>query len=135
MEEEDGPPFFRWLEEIESQINHNEYRASIGLPALAHQSSMDSYADEEARMDSQSGVAHSAFGTCGESAQNECPNYGSTDGVLNTCLQAMWNEGPGQPYSEHGHYINMTNTAYHSASCGFYRTDGGTLWAVFNFYR
>jgi hypothetical protein len=45
----------------------------------------------------------------------------------------MWDEGPGEPYSVHGHYINMTNPLYGMVACGFYETGGGSVWAVQNF--
>jgi uncharacterized protein YkwD len=45
----------------------------------------------------------------------------------------MWDEGPGEPYSVHGHYINMTNPSYSMVACGFYETGGGSVWAVQNF--
>ncbi|HUI92469.1 MAG TPA: CAP domain-containing protein [Chitinivibrionales bacterium] len=113
----------------------NSLRATIGLGPLTYWSDKDSCSDTEARDDSQSGVAHGAFGRCGESAQNECPGYGSTGSIVGGCLQAMWDEGPGQPYSQHGHYINMTNTAYSKVSVGFYTTPSGSVWTVFNFYQ
>lgn len=66
-------------------------------------------------------------------AQNECPGSGSTDQVVEGCLQAMWDEGPGEPYSAHGHYINMTNSRYSMVACGFYETSDGRIWSVQNF--
>jgi hypothetical protein len=45
----------------------------------------------------------------------------------------MWDEGPGEPYSAHGHYINMTNPSYTMVACGFYETAGGSVWSVQNF--
>jgi hypothetical protein len=112
----------------------NSLRATIGLGPLVYRTQKDSCTDRQARQDSESGVAHGAFGQCGEQAQNECPGYGSQSSIVNGCLVSMWNEGPGQPYSQHGHYINMTNTAYTKVSVGFYTTPSGSVWAVFNFY-
>jgi len=66
-------------------------------------------------------------------AQNECPGWGSTEQVITGCLQAMWDEGPGEPYQEHGHYINMTNPSYTMVACGFHETPNGSLWSVQNF--
>jgi hypothetical protein len=109
-------------------------RATIGLPALTFLPAKDTCSDDEARNDCITGVAHGAFGQCGEMAQNECPGYGSTGSIVDGCLTAMWDEGPGQPYSQHGHYINMTNTAYTKVSVGFYAASSGSVWAVFNFY-
>jgi hypothetical protein len=45
----------------------------------------------------------------------------------------MWDEGPGEPYSAHGHYINMTNSSYSMVACGFYETADGSFWSVQNF--
>ena len=112
----------------------NQYRSTIGLPPLAHYSLGDSCADSEAYSDSQSGIAHGAFGSCGEWAQNECPGWPSLSSICNNCLQDMWNEGLGEPYSVHGHYINMANNAYTAVSVGFSKTSGSNIWAVFDFY-
>jgi len=45
----------------------------------------------------------------------------------------MWAEGPGDDFSAHGHYINMSSTQYTMASCGFHTTGGASVWAVQNF--
>jgi len=111
----------------------NGFRATLDLPPLARWKDAESCADDQARQDSESGIAHGAFGQCEESAQNECPGWGSYDEIIEGCLQMMWDEGPGEPYSEHGHYINMTNTAYTEVACGFYTTPDGAVWAVQDF--
>jgi hypothetical protein len=111
----------------------NDFRDTIGMGPLARWEDAESCADDEARQDSESGVAHGAFGQCDEWAQNECPGWPSVDDVIQGCLQSMWNEGPGEPYSEHGHYINMTNESYTKVACGFYETPDATIWAVQNF--
>jgi hypothetical protein len=112
----------------------NAYRATLSLPPFAGWTSASSCADGEAKSDSQTGTAHGAFGQCGESAQNECPGWpGPPDSLLAGCLKMMWDEGPGQPFSAHGHYINMSSTAYTSVSCGFSQTPTGSWWAVQNF--
>ena len=112
----------------------NEYRSTIGVPPLTRYTQGDACADNEARLDSQSGIPHGAFGTCGIYAQNECPEYSSLGSICNTCLQQMWDEGPGEPYSAHGHYINMANTTYTKISIGFYQDSSHKVWAIFNFY-
>ena len=43
-----------------------------------------------------------------------------------------WN-GPGEPFSEHGHYINMTRASFSMVACGFYEAGGSKVWAVQNF--
>jgi hypothetical protein len=112
----------------------NAYRASIGMGPLIHAVDKDACTGLQAQQDSQTDRAHGAFGQCGESAQNECPGWGSEQAICDGCLQSMWDEGPGEPYSAHGHYINMTNSRYTQVSCGFYTTGSGEVWAVFNFY-
>lgn len=111
----------------------NEFRATESLPPLERWRSAESCADDEARQDAASGVAHGAFNQCEESAQNECPGWSSLDDIIDGCLQMMWDEGPGEPYSAHGHYINMSNTAYTEVACGFHVTDSGAVWSVQDF--
>ena len=94
-------------------------------------------ADMQAEYDGMGAGAHGGFraGICSPSgrAQNECPGYSSMGQVIGTCLQQMWDEGPGEPFSAHGHYINMTNPAHSRVACGFYTTPSGRVWAVQNF--
>jgi uncharacterized protein YkwD len=111
----------------------NEFRATLDLPALARWTDAETCADDQARQDSESDSFHGAFGQCDEYAQNECPGWGSVDQIVDGCLQMMWDEGPGEPYSEHGHYINMTNTSYTEVACGFYTTPDGAVWSVQDF--
>ena len=116
----------------------NEYRATLNLPPYARWKEGEPCADKEAKSDSETGQAHGAFRTCEdiaekENAQNECPGWPSLDSIVNGCLDAMWDEGPG-PWDEgHGHYINMTSTSYTKVACGFYVTPDGSVWAVQNF--
>jgi hypothetical protein len=109
----------------------NGYRASVQQAPLARDPSSEACDDEESRLDSRANRAHGSFGRCGERAQNACPNYpGATvDAVLATCLQQMFDEGPGG-----GHYVNMTSTKYTRASCGFEALPGGRIWTVQNFF-
>ncbi|MBN2343720.1 MAG: hypothetical protein JXX29_09280 [Deltaproteobacteria bacterium] len=111
----------------------NGFRATLDLPPLERWTDGESCADSEARSDAMTNTAHGAFGQCDEWAQNECPGWDSVESVISGCLQMMWDEGPGEPYSEHGHYINMTSTSYTRVACGFYETGTGTVWAVQNF--
>ncbi len=111
----------------------NGYRASIGLPPYARWTANETCVDGQGLSDSQTGVPHSAFGQCSEWAQNECPGWpGTATSVIGSCLQVMWNEGPG-PFSTHGHYINMSNPAYTKVACGFAVLPNGTVWAVQDF--
>lgn len=106
------------------------------LPPLERWNEAEGCADQHSEYDS-SRSAHAGFrdDICSPrgSAQNECPGWGSTQQIVSGCLQAMWDEGPGEPYSEHGHYINMTNPEYTRVACGFYETGDGRFWSVQNF--
>jgi len=112
----------------------NGYRASIGLPPYARWTAKETCVDGEALADSQAGQPHSAFGQCSEFAQNECPGWpGTPSTMIGSCLQAMWNEGPGSNFATHGHYINMTSTTYTKVACGFAVLSNGTVWAAQDF--
>jgi hypothetical protein len=112
----------------------NAYRDTLGLPHYARWSTAEPCADGEAQSDSISGVAHGAFGSCGEWAQNECPGWPQPyERVVEDCLAMMWAEGPGADFNQHGHYINMSSTQYSEVACGFYTTPGGAVWAVQDF--
>lgn len=106
------------------------------LPPLQRWTEGESCADQHSEYDSTRS-AHSGFRdnicTPGGWAQNECPGWNSEQHIVTGCLQAMWDEGPGEPYIEHGHYINMTNPSYSMVACGFYETPGGDFWSVQNF--
>ena len=111
------------------------YRATLGVPALTPWPAENTCVDGEAKTDSVSGTAHSAFGTCGELAQDECPGWGSVDSIAGAkgCLDAMWAEGPGADFSKHGHYINMSNAKYTKVACGYTVTPTGDVWAAQDF--
>jgi hypothetical protein len=112
----------------------NMYRASIDVPPVQRWVDAEPCSNDEAQSDAMTNTPHGAFGQCGEFAQNECPGWpGPVNQLLDGCLAQMWAEGPGEPFSEHGHYINMSNPAYTQVACGFYETNQGTYWAVQNF--
>ncbi|MGM0558928.1 MAG: hypothetical protein ACQEVA_21245 [Myxococcota bacterium] len=102
------------------------------LPPLERWHDGEQCADEQATYDAENNSPHAGFreNICSPrgSAQNECPGYGTWDSVIGTCLQQMWDEGPGEPFSEHGHYINMSSTQYTKVACG-----SGDGWFVQNF--
>lgn len=54
--------------------------------------------------------------------------------MVDGCLADMFAEGPGEPFSKHGHYLNMTSLKYTSVACGFFVTGDGRVWMVQNFY-
>ena len=112
----------------------NEYRQSLKLPVYERWTDQETCVNGEAKSDSETGKAHGAFGSCGESAQNECPGWsGEPDKMIPDCLALMWAEGPGDDFSKHGHYINMSNPKYTQVSCGFFVTSNGSVWAAQNF--
>ena len=107
------------------------------LPPLERWPEGESCADQQAEYDAMTNQAHSGFraGICSPSGrgQNECPGYQSNQQVISLCLQQMWDEGPGEPFIEHGHYINMTNPSHNRVACGFFTTEQGQVWAIQNF--
>jgi hypothetical protein len=112
----------------------NGFRDTLGLAPLGRWRSAESCADDQAETASgHPDSPHYAFQQCDEYAQNECPGWASYDDIVQGCLQAMWNEGPGEPYEDHGHYINMSNPDYTEVACGFYTTPDGYVWAVQDF--
>ena len=102
------------------------------LPPLQRWTEGESCADQQALYDSQGNGAHAGFqdSVCSPrgNAQNECPSWGDWGRVNGQCLQMMWDEGPGEPFSAHGHYINMSSNNYSMVACG----EGGG-WFVQNF--
>ena len=112
----------------------NNYRATLGLPPYARWMDAETCAEGEAQMDSMTGMPHSAFGRCGEWAQNECPGWsGPPIDAIPYCLAQMWAEGPGDDFASHGHYINMSSTRYSRVACGFYSLPSGSFWGVQDF--
>jgi hypothetical protein len=106
------------------------------LPPLDRWADGETCADEHAEYDSTNG-AHAGFrdDICEPRgwAQNECPRWGSEADIVDGCLQMMWDEGPGDDFNKHGHYINMSSTNYTNVACGFYINDSGEVWSVQNF--
>jgi hypothetical protein len=114
----------------------NAYRAKVGVPPVARRGDKDACVDGQAQGDALARSAHATFGRCQEGGQNVCPGYpGAPEAVLQTCLQQMFDEGPGEPFSAHGHYINMTNREFRGVSCGFFVASDGKLWVIQDFFR
>ena len=112
----------------------NLHRATQNLPPYTRWKAAEACSNDEAAKDSVSGQAHGAFGSCGEHAQNECPGWpGTPYSILDGCLQMMWDEGPGDFYGGHGHYINMSSSQYSQVACGFATAADGSIWSVQNF--
>ena len=100
------------------------------LPPLDRWTDAEACSDQQSEEDEVDGVAHGNFGVCDEYAQNTCPGWGSEGQVVDGCMQLMWDEGPGEPFSEHGHYINMSSSSYTKVACGYAPTTG---WSNQNF--
>lgn len=102
------------------------------LPPLTRWHEGEACADQQAAFDAETSIPHNGFssGVCSPRgfAQNECPGWGSWGNVISGCLQQMWDEGPGEPFSAHGHYINMSSSRYSTVACGV-----GDGWYVQNF--
>jgi len=82
---------------------------------------------KEASYDSTHGAhaAHTANLYHCLGTQNECVNWSPNAGetvtqMVNRCVQAWFNEGPGG-----GHYTNMTSTTYTNLTCGVYKSSTG----------
>lgn len=101
------------------------------LPPLQRWTEAEACTDQQSADDQATGIAHGNFGDCGEWAQNTCPDWNSDSQILDGCLQMMWDEGPGEPFSEHGHYINMSSLDYTRVACGRFGT--GAIWSNQNF--
>jgi hypothetical protein len=114
----------------------NQYRARVGVGPVVRRTDKEACSDAEADSDGRSGKAHGSFGKCSQGAQNECPGYdaSSPERSLAGCLEQMFREGPGEPYSEHGHYLNMTKASYRGVACGFAVNPKGQLWITQNFF-
>jgi hypothetical protein len=114
----------------------NMFRATLNVAPLTRWTAQEACTDGEAKSDSLSGTAHGAFGACKESAQDECPGWGSVDSIAGgtkSGLDQMWAEGPGTDFSMHGHYINMSNAKYKMVACGYTMTAAGKIWAAQDF--
>jgi hypothetical protein len=129
--------------EARQQIVHriNTYRATLHLKHLVRYAAKEACLDSQAMNDYTTNTAHGAFGRCKEMAQNECPGWGgttvaaATNSIITGCLQSMWDEGPGTPYSAHGHYINMTDSTRTKTAAGFYWvTSTKKIWSVQDFW-
>lgn len=117
----------------------NQYRRECQcLPPLGRWREAEGCADSHARYDSERRRPHGGFSDriCpnGGFAQNECPGWGADPRrIITGCLQSMWDEGPGEPFQEHGHYLSMSSTRHTQVACGFYTTPEGSVWSVQNF--
>lgn len=126
-----GPSTGDFHQDCVDRINQLRWECQC-LPPLQRWTDAESCTDQQCADDQSGGGAHGNFGACGENAQNTCPDWPSEQQVINGCLQSMWDEGPGEPFSAHGHYINMSNLGYHKVACGLSTSSGG-VWSNQNF--
>ena len=113
----------------------NQFRLECQcLPPLERWTEAESCTDMQSGADQSTGIAHGNFGSCGESAQNTCPDWPTEGQVITGCLQLMWDEGPGEPFEAHGHYINMSSLDFTKVACGFSTSSNG-IWSNQNFSR
>ncbi|MDB5103545.1 MAG: hypothetical protein JWP91_1234 [Fibrobacteres bacterium] len=115
----------------------NAYRASVGLKALAWSKSLEAFADQGARYDSERNSAHGHFGAFVKNAiptdaENAIPgwplkNYKNVAAVVAKGAEAMWGEGPGG-----GHYENIKGN-HTAVGCGIYVTPAGAVWVLHDF--
>jgi hypothetical protein len=122
-------------EDCVARINQLRWKCQC-LPPLGRWKGGEACANKHAKHDSKQGM-HAGFngGICKPKgmAQNECPAWPSKSAVIEGCLQAMWDEGPGKRFSKHGHYLNMSNPRYEHVACGFAKSADGEVWSVQNF--
>jgi hypothetical protein len=114
----------------------NMYRATLSPPSapLTQATSQSPCVDGQAKADALSNTPHSAFGNCGENAQDECPGWpGPPTQIDTSCLAQMWAEGP-PPAGQDNHWLNMENPQATQVACGFYQTSSGDWWATQDFY-
>src|SRR4029079_14579508 len=88
----------------------NEYRATVGKPALAHSAQIEAFATDGAMIDTLGSSAHTQCGDAGGGgiafAENECPSFlgwtvqGNVHDTISACIDAFWSEGPGGRHSE-----------------------------------
>jgi len=113
----------------------NAFRATQNVTPLTARVDRESCGDGQAQADATSNAPHGSFGKCKELAQNECPGWkGSPESIVDTCLKAMFDEGPGQG-PQHGHHNNIMSTTYSGMSCSFFVAGDGSVWLVQNFYK
>ncbi len=109
----------------------NELRATLNRPPLARWTDGEACADRQVRKDAAGEQAHLNFTMCGEAAQNTCPSWPSIDDINTGCIQAMWDQGPGD-FQTHGDFLNLSSTAFTKVACGYDEIEGD-VWSNLNF--
>lgn len=131
----DGDPYAEARAACVSAINAK--RATLGLPPYARWTRAERCVDGTLQVDAaHEDAAHYSFKSgqrCDAYAQNTCPGWPSLESITGGCLDMMWDEGPGEDFAQHGHYLNMASDRYTEVACGFFETEGGKVWASQNF--
>lgn len=115
----------------------NACRKSLGLSAVKWSKSLEAFADEGAKYDAGTTVAHSHFskfskGAVPADAENVVPawplkNYKTVAAIVQKGTAMMWAEGPGG-----GHYENIKGN-HTEVGCGIYVTASGNVWMTQDF--
>jgi uncharacterized protein YkwD len=98
----------------------NQYRASVGRPALTRSTDLEAYVTRAAQNDAAAHVGHQYFRSSNGGgiamAENEIPWWPTSRGTVGQIVQqglsGMWAEGPGG-----GHYENIRGP-YTQSGCG-----------------
>lgn len=115
----------------------NACRKSLGLSPVVWSKSLEAFADEGARYDAGTNVAHSHFSKFSTravpaDAENLVPNwplknYKTVTAIVQKGTALMWAEGPGG-----GHYENIKGNQT-QVGCGIYVTPAGNVWMTQDF--
>ena len=115
----------------------NTLRAKVGKPKVAWSKSLEAFADQGTRYDSERNQAHAHFGAFSKQAdpsdaENAVPGwpikqYKNVAAVVAQGAKMMWDEGPGG-----GHYDNIIGD-HTAVGCGIYMTPAGGVWVIHDF--
>ena len=115
----------------------NAYRATLGLKAVVRSASLEAFADQGARYDSERDQAHAHFsafskGAIPSDAENAIPgwplkSYKTVAKIVGEGAKMMWAEGPGG-----GHYENIKGS-HTAVGCGIYVNPAGGVWIIHDF--
>jgi hypothetical protein len=115
----------------------NAYRATLSLKPVVRSASLEAFADQGARYDSERDKAHAHFGAFSKGAvpsdaENAIPgwplkNYKTVAKIVGEGAKMMWAEGPGG-----GHYENIKGS-HTAVGCGIYVNPAGGVWIIHDF--
>ncbi len=104
----------------------NRHRATLGRSALVWDTELEALADRSAAYDLSHGTHHALNGIEGWNIRE---NYGwamgkTVENFIKESIQNMWDEGPGDDFQKHGHFLNMRD-ADSKMGCGVAVSDRG----------